>query len=137
VDAAQALADLTEISSQIEAVVVSDSTGAILASTLEQEASAQRVAEGAARLLDEAAAVAPRESGELAQVEAATPEGSVFVVRDGGRTIAATTGPEPTVGLVFYDLKSCLRSLDEPTPKPKPAPKSAPRRKKEPADGPA
>jgi predicted regulator of Ras-like GTPase activity (Roadblock/LC7/MglB family) len=137
VDAAQALADLTEISSQIEAVVVSDSTGAILASTLEQETSAQRVAEGAARLLDEAAAVAPRESGELAQVEAATPEGSVFVVRDGGRTIAATTGPEPTVGLVFYDLKSCLRSLDEPTPKPKPAPKSAPRRKKEPADGPA
>jgi predicted regulator of Ras-like GTPase activity (Roadblock/LC7/MglB family) len=137
VDAAQALADLTEISSQIEAVVVSDSTGAILASTLEQETSAQRVAEGAARLLDEAAAVAARESGELAQVEAATPEGSVFVVRDGGRTIAATTGPEPTVGLVFYDLKSCLRSLDEPTPKPKPAPKSAPRRKKEPADGPA
>jgi predicted regulator of Ras-like GTPase activity (Roadblock/LC7/MglB family) len=139
VDAAQALADLTEISSQIEAVVVSDSTGAILASTLEQETSAQRVAEGAARLLDEAAAVAPRESGELAQVEAATPEGSVFVVRDGGRTIAATTGPEPTVGLVFYDLKSCLRSLDEPKPKPapKPAPKSAPRRKKEPADGPA
>jgi predicted regulator of Ras-like GTPase activity (Roadblock/LC7/MglB family) len=139
VDAAQALADLTEISSQIEAVVVSDSTGAILASTLEQETSAQRVAEGAARLLDEAAAVAPRESGELAQVEAATPEGSVFVVRDGGRTIAATTGPEPTVGLVFYDLKSCLRSLDEPTPKPKPKPasKSAPRRKKEPADGPA
>jgi predicted regulator of Ras-like GTPase activity (Roadblock/LC7/MglB family) len=139
VDAAQALADLTEISSQIEAVVVSDSTGAILASTLEQETSAQRVAEGATRLLDEAAAVAPRESGELAQVEAATPEGSVFVVRDGGRTIAATTGPEPTVGLVFYDLKSCLRSLDEPTPKPKPkpAPKSAPRRKKEPADGPA
>jgi hypothetical protein len=29
--------------------------------------------------------------------------------------IAATTSPEPTVGLVFYDLKSCLRSLAEPS----------------------
>ena len=88
-DAAQALADLTEISSQIEAAVVSDSTGAVLA----QAASAQRIAEGAARLLDEAAALAAREPGQLAQVQAATPEGSVFVVREGGRTIAATTGP--------------------------------------------
>ena len=35
--------------------------------------------------------------------------GSVFVVRDGERMIAATTRPEPTVGLVFYDLKHCLR----------------------------
>jgi len=26
--------------------------------------------------------------------------------------IAATTTPEPTVGLVFYDLKSCLREAD-------------------------
>ena len=30
-----------------------------------------------------------------------------------GTRIAATTAPDPTVGLVFYDLKSCLRSLDE------------------------
>ena len=41
--------------------------------------------------------------------------GSVFVVRDGERLIAATTRPEPTVGLVFYDLKSCLRSIDAPS----------------------
>jgi hypothetical protein len=44
--------------------------------------------------------------------------------RDGERRIAATTAPDPTVGLVFYDLKSCLRSLDEEE-KPK-----RPRRKK-------
>jgi hypothetical protein len=41
----------------------------------------------------------------------------VFVVRDGDRLIAATTTPEPTVGLVFYDLKTCLRSIDVPKPK--------------------
>jgi len=34
------------------------------------------------------------------------------VLRD-GRTIAATTRPDPTVGLVFYDLKHCLRSIED------------------------
>jgi hypothetical protein len=48
------------------------------------------------------------------QLEAAMPSGSVFVVRDGDRLIAATTTPEPTVGLDFYDLKACLRSIDAP-----------------------
>jgi predicted regulator of Ras-like GTPase activity (Roadblock/LC7/MglB family) len=125
VDAAQAIADLTEISSQIEAVVVSDSAGAVIGSNLAAEGQATRVAEGAARLLEEAATAATgHEGSDLTQLEAATPEGSVFVVRDGGRTIAATTSPEPTVGLVFYDLKSCLRSLAaEPEPKKKRAPR--------------
>ena len=42
-------------------------------------------------------------------LEAATLEGSVFVVLDGDSPAAATR-PEPTVGLVFYDLRSCLRA---------------------------
>jgi len=41
-----------------------------------------------------------------------TPRGSLFVVRDGGRVVAALTGAKPTVGLVFYDLKTCLRMLE-------------------------
>jgi hypothetical protein len=58
------------------------------------------------------------------------------VVRDGDRLIAATTTPEPTVGLVFYDLKTCLRGLgEEEKPKPKrAAPKkrtTTPRKKKD------
>ncbi len=134
-DAAQALADLTEISSQIDAVVVADSSGAILGSTLAADGSAKRVAEAAARLLEEAVAVAGGRPGELSHVEAATPGGSVFVVRDGGRTIAATTRPEPTVGLVFYDLKSCLRSIEVEKPNAKAKPKPKPRKKKD--DGPA
>ena len=52
----------------------------------------------------------------MSQLEASTVTGSVFVVRDGDRLIAATTSPEPTVGLVFYDLKTCLRSIEEPKP---------------------
>ena len=59
----------------------------------------------------------------LTQLEAALREGSVFVAREEGRSIVATTSPEPTSGLVFYDLKTCLRSLaqSESAPKPKPA----------------
>ena len=110
-DAAAALADLTEISSQIEAVVVTGPDGQPLGSNLD-DPRARRLADAAQRLFDEGAdAAAGSEGAALAQLEAATPEGSVFVVREGGRTIAATTGPEPTVGLVFYDLKSCLRAL--------------------------
>ena len=114
-DAAQALADLTEISSQIETAVLVGAGGSLLGSTLEDESRSQRIAEAALRLLE----AARRPERAPAQLEAATPAGSVFVVRDAERTIAATTGPEPTVGLVFYDLKSCLRSVDEPKPKPR------------------
>jgi hypothetical protein len=35
----------------------------------------------------------------------------VFVVVDGERMAVATTGADPTVGLVFYDLKTLLRQL--------------------------
>jgi hypothetical protein len=41
----------------------------------------------------------------------------VFVVRDGERRIVATTVADPTVGLVFYDLKSCLRDSAPEKPK--------------------
>jgi predicted regulator of Ras-like GTPase activity (Roadblock/LC7/MglB family) len=121
-DAAQALADLTEISSQIEAVVVLDAEGATLASTLE----GGRGDDFATATQELLAAVGRAAGKELVQAEVSTGEGSVFLVRDGERAIAATTGPEPTVGLVFYDLKSCLRAFaDEEKPKPRPRKKKA------------
>jgi predicted regulator of Ras-like GTPase activity (Roadblock/LC7/MglB family) len=114
-DAAQAIGDLTEISPQVRHVVVLGADGAPGGSNLPDDASAQRLADGARRLLEAAEELRP----EVAQLEAATPAGSVFVVRDGDRVIAATTTPEPTVGLVFYDLKTCLRSIEAEAPKPK------------------
>jgi predicted regulator of Ras-like GTPase activity (Roadblock/LC7/MglB family) len=120
-DAAQALADLTEISSQIESAALFGEDGEVGASTFADEERAQAFARAARELLDAAAGL--RSSASPSQVEVATAEGSVFVVRDDGRLIAATTTPEPTVGLVFYDLKSCLRAAaasageDEPKPK--------------------
>lgn len=108
---AQALADLTEISSQIEAAVLFDESGDVAGSTLADADAAASLARAAGDLLRHADRLG---SGDriVTQVEASAPEGSVFVVRDGARRIAAVTGPDPTVGLVFYDLKSCLRDAD-------------------------
>ena len=113
-DAAQALADLTEISSQVVHVAIVDENGAVLATTIPDSGRASRFVERVATLLDEAEELR-RAHGlpGLAQLEAATLEGSVFAVRRDGRVIAATTRPDPTVGLVFYDLKHCLRSIGE------------------------
>jgi predicted regulator of Ras-like GTPase activity (Roadblock/LC7/MglB family) len=129
-DAAQAIADLTEISPQVREVVVLGGDGS-LAGTNAEPGRADVLADGARRLLAAADEVrAGHGAGAVAQVEAATGEGSVFVVRDGDRVIAATTSPDPTVGLVFYDLKTCLRSIDEPRPKPR----RRPRKQAEPAE---
>jgi predicted regulator of Ras-like GTPase activity (Roadblock/LC7/MglB family) len=114
-DAQQALADLTEISSQIESAVVFDDKGKVVGSTLPE---GDAFAQAAADLLAAAEELKTGDS-RLTQLEIATGDGSVFVVREGKTAIAATTPPEPTVGLVFYDLKSALRSV-----KPKPAPRA-------------
>ena len=126
-DAQQALADLTEISSQIQAAVVFDHTGKVAASTLGDSPRAVELAEAAGGLLAAAEAVKAGESA-LTQLEVATGEGSVFVVRDGKTVIAATTGSNPTAGLVFYDLKSALRNV-----KPKPEAAKKPDATKRPA----
>jgi predicted regulator of Ras-like GTPase activity (Roadblock/LC7/MglB family) len=100
----QALADLTEISSQVEAAALFDAKGGIEAATLPDADNFVRAVQ------DLMAAAAEARSGTVTQLEAATSDGSVFVVRDGEAYIAATTRPEPTVALVFYDLKTALRA---------------------------
>lgn len=117
-DPAQALADLAEISSQIEAAVLFESDGSTLGSSLPGDEATAALVHGALELLEGAAAFR-REGGLVVQLEASTPDGSVFVVRDGDRGIVATTGPQPTVGLVFYDLKSCLRGAGTDAEQPK------------------
>src|SRR3954471_19495863 len=121
-DAQQALADLTEVSSQIQTAVVFDDKGKVVGSTLPD---GEPFAQAAADLLAAAEEVNAGSSA-LTQLEVATAAGRVFVVREGKTTIAATTAPAPTVGLVFYDLKSALRSAKpKPPPKPRPKPDAA------------
>jgi predicted regulator of Ras-like GTPase activity (Roadblock/LC7/MglB family) len=116
-----ALAELTDISTQIEAAVLFDADGKVVASTIPEERAAQ-VATSAKALLEQAGQIG---EGELTQVEASTAEGSLFVVKDGPTMIAASTSAEPTAGLVFYDLKSALRAAAKPAAKPKPKPRTA------------
>ena len=111
-----ALAELTEISTQIEAAVLFDADGKVVAATI-PEARAAQVATSAKALLEQAGQIGGH--GELTQLEASTAEGSLFVVRDGSTMIAASTSAEPTAGLVFYDLKSALRAAAKPAAKPK------------------
>ena len=118
-DAAAALADLTEISSQVEAAVVFDSEGTVLATTIPDGPPSERLVRAALDLLA-AAEDQPAAAGRsLTQLEAALHQGSIFVARDADRSIVATTSAAPTSGLVFYDLKTCLRALGEPPAKPK------------------
>ena len=129
VDTDSALADLSEISSQIEAAVVFDSEGTVLGSTGADEMRAKRLARTALDLIDAAGQVATAATRRLTQIEGSLREGSVFVVTGDERSIAATTTPEPTSGLVFYDLKTCLRSLAaEPERNEQAKPAAKPRR---------
>ena len=111
-DPNSAIRELKDLSTQIEAVVLAGADGVPIASTLTDERST-RVARLAADLVTRADGVRSDLGREaLAQLQAATPDGSVFVVLDSGRLAVATTGPDPTVGLVFYDLKTLLRQVE-------------------------
>jgi predicted regulator of Ras-like GTPase activity (Roadblock/LC7/MglB family) len=123
-DAGQALSDLTQVSTQIDGAVLAQPGGKILASTYE-DAKGERVAKAALELLR--AADEAREGAELTQVLAATASGAVFVVRGDKHVAAAVTAPEPIAGLIFYDLKTCLRLLENEQGKAK---KTTTRRKK-------
>ena len=110
------LAELTEISSQVDAAVLFDDAGKVIGSTLPDEprrtarSQRPRALRGAGRAGD----------GDLTQLEAATGRRSLFIVREGRAADRRVTCREPTAGLVFYDLKSTLRSAAKPKPKPKP-----------------
>jgi hypothetical protein len=110
VDAGGALADLMEISAQVEAAIVLDENGDVADCSPSDPERAQQLARAAREAL--AAAEPIRRGAAVTQLEASTRAGTLFVVRNGGRTIAATTRAAPTSGLVFHDLEACLRSLD-------------------------
>ena len=126
-DAANALRELMELSTQIESAVVLRADGEVLASTLEDPASESALARSTLELM--AAAFGLNEQPrEVTRVEVELESGAFIALRDGGRTIAATTGPQPTSGLVVYDLRTCLEGITEPeqAKKNKRAPKRMP-----------
>jgi len=103
-DAAAALADLVEISPQIEAAAVVADDGELAGSVGIPEGRANLLARAARELLDGAAAFRS-DQGRVTQVRAALAGGEVFAV--------ARKGATP--GLVFYDLKRCLAAVADET----------------------
>ena len=117
-DAAQALRELTELSTQIESAVVLRADGAVLASTLEDPARTASLASSTLKLIAAAFELSPQ-AREVTRVEVELEDGAFFALREGGRTIAATTAAQPTAGLVVYDLRICLQGIADPEQKKK------------------
>ena len=115
-DAAHALGELMELSSQITAAAVLDSTGTVLASS---SGDAERTAALAASIQELVAAAGDlgADGRDVTRVEVELEVGAFFVVREGGHTIGATTGANPTSGLVVYDLRTCAQAITAPEPR--------------------
>jgi hypothetical protein len=111
VDAARALADLAEISPQIEAAVVVAGDGETAGSVGIPDGRAAVLARAARELLDRAAEFRHGD-GRVTQLHAALGDGAVFAVTGAdARTVVAVTSGRPAPGLVFYDLKRCLAAV--------------------------
>jgi predicted regulator of Ras-like GTPase activity (Roadblock/LC7/MglB family) len=122
-DAAQAITELMQISTQVEAAVALGADGAVVASAPEGSSVVAALAGAALELVAAASEIGSGQEATRVEVELAG--GAVFVLSESGRTVAATTGPEPSSGLVVYDLRTCLRSIED-----EPKRKRAPRKKK-------
>ena len=98
-----ALDYLGELSTDIRAALVVDSTGAVAAVTGDDRERGERMRDLAGQLLDAAS--------EGDQVEVVTTEGSVFAVRGDSWTVAVVAGRQPLASLMFYDLRNVVRDL--------------------------
>ena len=109
-DAAAALADLVEISPQIEAAAVIAGDGELAGSVGVPEARAELLARAVRDLLDSAAGYRT-DHGRVTQLHAELAGGDLFAVTTDERAIVAVAGERSAPGLVFYDLKRCLAAL--------------------------
>ncbi len=94
-DPDQALAELIDVSAQIEGAAILSDGG---------------VGDGASDLVhaaDEAARLLGRPP--ISQCEVGLGDRLVFCVREGTRTAVALAAADATAGLVFYDLRQALR----------------------------
>jgi len=113
-EAARALADLVEISPQIEAAAVVARDGELVGSVGVPEPRAGLLARSARELLDGAAAFRS-DQGRVTQLHAELAGGDVFAVAADELAIVGVARERATPGLVFYDLKRCLAVVADET----------------------
>jgi len=111
-DPSAALTELVALSTQVVEAVVVGPDGAVEAARAAGGGRAAALASAGASLLDEASAL--RAGPAVERVHVDLERGSVAAVSYAGRTIVATTVPEPTAGLLAFDLRTALRRIGEP-----------------------
>jgi len=114
--AGSALQELLDVSPQVDAAVILERDGGRLIASAPTGSGRRSDRLGSLAMKIIAAAEQARtELGRepVSQIEVSTPDGHVFVVADAVHVVASVTAADPTVGLVFYDLKTALRSVRE------------------------
>ena len=109
VDAEAALADLVDVSRDVEAAVLLRD-GRMAASGLPDER-AEAFAAAVRKIVAAAEHMKPGEEAPLMRLDARVGGKALVIVRDGDR-LAAATGARATAALVAYDLTACLRAVE-------------------------
>jgi predicted regulator of Ras-like GTPase activity (Roadblock/LC7/MglB family) len=115
-DASESLERLLQVSEDIRAAVVFERGGEPVAATMLDEDARELATLGDA-MLDHAGTL--REASAVRQLEALTPEGGVYVARNGDLAVVAIAAPGSLVGLVQHDLRALLGGLVRPRRKAK------------------
>jgi predicted regulator of Ras-like GTPase activity (Roadblock/LC7/MglB family) len=103
----EAVHDLLNFSTDTRSVAVLDAAGEVVAAA--PAAASAALAAAATGLWGAAEARASGSSqSALDYVVVQDPEYGVAMLREGGRCIVALTGPKPAVGLLLFDLRTCL-----------------------------
>ena len=104
----EAIRDLLNVSTDIQGVAVLGPQGDVVAAG--PGAVAADLAGTADRLWEAALECAAPSEGRssLDHVVVQDADGAVAMLAAGGRRIAAVTGPRPAVGLLLFDLRTCL-----------------------------
>ena len=113
-DASAALSELVGLSTQVVEAVITGPRGALEATHASGGERSRALVAAGEELLDAAAALRP-DGPAVDRVHVDLGRGSIVVVREGERTIVATTVPEPTAGLLSFDLRTALRRVGEGT----------------------
>jgi predicted regulator of Ras-like GTPase activity (Roadblock/LC7/MglB family) len=103
----EAIRDLLNISTDVRRVAVFAPDGALLGAG--PGAVGAGLGAAAARLWDAASGSAEGFGGEaLEHVVVQDADGAVAVLTAAAGRVAAVTGPQPAVGLLLFDLRTCL-----------------------------
>jgi len=113
--AKEAIQDLLEMSPSIRHAVLVRGESEVLASTFANNQSESAMVQMARRMLAEGRLAAKEmDRPQLNQIFVEARSGCVFIVAGEKDTwLAASTGTDPTVGLVLYDVNTALRTALE------------------------